>query len=840
MRVCATRLFPGPNVYSCNPVVLVDVDGPCDALRDAMIDVAARTGVVLKHVTPRTRMLEKESRLLLEYESAPAVQRVLAIATDWLARGDEFPLDQEVAGLRKFLARVELGPSTRSIVEAADRRGIPWRRLSDQNLVQLGYGRNRRLIDAALTTNTSCISVDIAGNKDLTKSLLAAADIPTPRGRHVQNIEEALEATEELRSPYVVKPLDGCQGKGVSLHLRTAEDIRTAFALASTYSKTVLVEEQLEGCDYRVLVINGAVQAASLRTPAHVIGDGIHTIAELIEETNRNPLRGDGHESPLTKIHVDGMLLAVLTRGGLTLESIPDEGVCVSLRDSANLSTGGAAEDVTELVHPEISAMCERAARIVGLDICGIDLIAADISQPLNPGGGIVEVNASPGLRMHLAPSEGAARDVGSAVVESMYPRSRESRIPIVSITGTNGKTTVTRMIAHVMQDSGQTVGMTTTDGIFIDGRRVSKGDTTGPRSAWAVLSDPAVEVAVLETARGGIVRAGLGYDWSDVAVITNVQPDHFGQDGIESLEDIFEIKSLVAERVRAGGTVVLNADDPLLAALPSHPRMSGVRRRIVFFSMDSKSGRVQRHLAEGNTAFFVRDGWIVEATGLAERWIARVNDLPGALGGIARHQIQNALAAISACRAQGVSAKAITMSLKTFRTNLHNAGRANLYTLGQAYVMVDYGHNAAAFQAIASIGRSWPVGRVTAVIGVPGDRTDELIRAAARAAAEAFDRIVIREDRDLRGRKPGEVAGLIASEVTALGFEKPHVCLDTLQAVSAALQGVQPGDLVVVFYETHDEVMQHLVSCGAEPADGLPWVARDVLQPLFQPSLRS
>jgi cyanophycin synthetase len=842
MRIRATRLISGPsgpNIYSHKPVLIADVDGPCDRLQEAVLHVASSVGAALRLVTPRVPARVSNKQLLLEYQSGPAALRVLQVAVEWVKSGDDFTLEAAIAELKRYLSRVELGPSTRAIVDAAERRGIPWRRVNEQNLVQLGYGRNRRFVEAALTTNTNCIAVDIAANKELTKSLLEAADIPVPRGRRAETVEEALDALKHLRAPYVVKPLDGCQGRGVSLHLRTADDVRSAFASASAYSKTVLVEEQLEGCDYRVLVINGALRAASLRTPAQVVGDGVQTIEQLIENTNCNPLRGDDHESALTKIHIDNLLLAVLTRCGLHLQSVPPQGQRVTLRDSANLSTGGEAKDVTDLVHPEIRTMCERTARIVGLDICGIDLIAADISQSLNPNGGIVEVNASPGLRMHLAPSEGTARDVGTAVVDSLYPRGRESRIPIVSVTGTNGKTTVTRMIAHVLQDSGQTVGMTTTDGIWIDGQCASKGDTTGPQSAWTVLSDPAVEVAVLETALDGIVHKGLGYDWADVAVITNIQADHLGRDGIQSMEDIFEIKSLVTERVRAGGTVVLNAEDPLLAALPSHPRMAGMRRRIVFFSMDWQSGVVQRHLAEGNTAFFVRDGWVVEATGLAERWIARVNNLPGAMGGIARHQVQNAMAAIAACRAQGVSAKAITTSIRTFRANLHNIGRGNLYRLAQTYVMVDYGHNPAAFHAMASIAANWPAGRVTGVVALPGDRTDDLIREAARAAADAFDRLIIREDHDLRGRKPGEVAQIIAREVTAAGMDA-RVCLDTVQAVNAALQELQPGDLVIIFYEHLDEVLQQLSASGAEPAEELPWIARDVLQPLFQPALRS
>ena len=666
---------------------------------------------------------------------------------------------------RNLVARYELGPSTRSIVEAAKRRNIPVQRIGEGSLVQLGYGKNLKHIQAATTSNTSAIAMEIAGDKDLTKRILRQAEIPVPDGEIVCTAEEAIRAFREIGAPVAVKPLDGQQGKGVSLNLRSEEEVKTAFEISAGFADSVLVEEMFSGRDYRVLVVSGRMIAASERVPPHVVGDGKSTIAELVEKENQNPLRGEGHEKPLTKLKTDEIAVAYLTKKGLTLESVPAAGETVMLRGGCNLSTGGTAIDVTERVHPSIKKMCERAARIVGLDPCGIDLVLKDISEPLEKGaGGVIELNAAPGLRMHLQPSIGKPREVGETIVEELYPKNAESRIPIVAITGTNGKTTVTRMISHVFSRNGKQVGTTTTSGIYIGGDLIAEGDMTGPNSARAVLNDSAVEVAVLETARGGILNRGLGYDWSDVAVITNIQTDHIGQDGIESVEDILNIKSLVAERVRAGGTLVLNADDEPLSRLAVEPRVNKIQKQIVYFSLKPSHVLLKRHVLAGGTAYTVKNGWIVELAPEGEFHLGEIGEIPATLNGQADFNVADALAAIAACRAQNIPSQQIIAALCDFNNEEHNEGRFNLYQVNDGYVLIDYAHNPEAVKAVCRMVQKWRGGerRVTGIITVPGNRDNELIEEVGRLAARGFHRVIVREDADLHGRRSGEVAGIL------------------------------------------------------------------------------
>jgi len=710
------------------------------------------------------------------------------------------------------------------VIHVATTRNIPWFRIGENSLVQLGYGKKRTHIQAGMSDRTSAIAVEIAGDKEFTKSILEQASIPVPNGEIVQNEEDAIKALSEIGVPCVVKPLDGRQGLGVSLNISTPEQMKHAFEAAHEYSRNVLVEELLVGRNYRVLVIGGRMIAASERLPAHVIGDGSHSIAELIEIANRDSRRGEGHEKPLTQIKVDAILHAYLEKTGKSLQDVPANTVTVFLRESINLSTGGTAKDVTDIVHPDIAAMCERAARVIEMDICGVDLVLKDIAAPLEKdSGGIIEINAAPGLRMHIYPGEGTPRDVGGAIMEMLYPEENDGRIPIFSITGTNGKTTVTRMIGHVLAKAGQLVGMTTTDGIHIGDRMIEKGDTTGPHSAKVVLSDPSVEVAVLETARGGITRRGLGYDWSDISIMTNIGPDHIGQDGIESVEDLVYIKSLVAERVREGGTLILNADDEHLSRLMEEKRVSRVQKRVVYFSLHSDNLQIEEHIAAGETAYFLQDNWIVEAKDNVRQPCANVFDIPVTMNGTAEFQIGNIMAAIAACRAYCLPIEQIASALRGFRSDADNPGRVNLYKVKNGNVLIDYGHNPDAFEAICRMAAKWDNRRVVGVIGVPGDRDDSLVEQAGRVAARGFHRAIIKEDQDLRGRQKGEVAGLLCKAVhdEVPGTECMTV-LDEVEAFSKELEQMEDNQIIVVFYDKLDPVLNVLKQHDAVPVETL------------------
>lgn len=795
------------------------------------LELTELAGVPVYHGKTRSAGEPSAYNIIIEYKAEKGTKRLLRMAAEIIesltlqAKGGEpFPLEQRLQEVREFIARTELGPTTKAITEAAARRGIPWKRVGEDSLVQLGYGKHRRLIQAAMTERTSAVAVDIASDKELTKTLLRDAGIEVPRGILAQSEAEAIEALEIVGAPVVVKPYNMSQGKGVSLNLTTAAQVEQAHRIAKQYAARVVVERQFTGRDYRVLVINAKVAAASERIPAHVVGDGESTIAGLVEAVNRRPERGEDHERPLTRIAIDEAMMEFMRRRSLSLSETPKPGEVVYLRECANLSTGGTARDVTDLIHPQVAAMCERAARIIGLDICGIDLVLDDIAEAPGPDNGVIEVNAAPGLRMHASPSEGRSRDVGAAIIDMLYPDGAAGRIPIISITGTNGKTTITRMVAHALSEKGMTVGMATTDGIYIGGELVVEGDTTGPRSAQTVLSDPSVEIAALETARGGIVRGGLGYDWSDISVISNVRLDHVGQDGIETLDDLLYIKSLVAERVRKGGTLILNADDERLAQLPGDESVARPMKNIVYFSMRPPHVLIKRRLDAGGSAYLYKDGWIVEAVGGAETRVVRASDIPVTLGGAASFNIANALAAVAVCRAAGLSSEEVATALKGFQSDLHNAGRAGLFEIRGGYALLDYGHNPDAFTAVCQMAAKWRGRRVTGVIGVPGDRDDMVVEQAGRAAARGFERIIIKEDRDPRGRRRGEIASLLRHAVMS---EAPGrdccIALDEIVAMQIALEEIEPGDVVVIFYEKLDPALSLLKQFGAKPAQSVP-----------------
>jgi cyanophycin synthetase len=866
MRILHIRTITGPNVISHNPVVAMRLDledltgkeshevpGFVSRLTAALPGIQEHVcgrgyrggfverlcegtyfGHIVEHVclelTDRLGISVNRGKTVsagadnlydihVESKSDAGMRRLLEIAVEYvqsLVDDAPYPLDDRLAEALDLVRAYELGPSTCAIVEAAERRGIPVTRLSDDSLVQLGHGCRHKFIQAAMSSETNAIAVDTAGDKSLTKALLARAAVPTPAGRVVDSVEGAERALEEMGAPVVVKPLDGNQGKGVSLDLCTAEQVGIAFEIAQRVSRRVVVEELLRGRDYRVLVVDGKMLAACERLPARVVGDGRSTIQQLIDEANRDPRRGEGHSKPMSTITVDRVCTATLGKQGYTLDSVPADAIAVPLRENANLSTGGSAIDVTDVVHPSMRLICERAARAIGLDICGVDLVVPDISQPYTEGG-VVEVNAAPGIRMHHFPSEGQPRDVAAEIVRMLYPEDN-GRIPIVAITGTNGKTTVTRLISHILGQTGDSIGMTTTDGIWIGGQQVASGDTTGPRSAATVLFDPDVEIAVLETARGGIVRNGLGYDWSDVGVMTNIQPDHIGQDGINSLEDILRIKSLVAERVREGGTLVLNADDPMLLQVPEQRKVARVPKQIVWFAMDGANATVEAARRAGGTVYFYEEGFIIEAVDGHRRRIVDAVSVPLTFGGAARFQIANVMAAVAACRALGTGVAQIRAALRSFDAGEHNPARANLFSIGGKYILFDYGHNSAAFDAIRETADLWPTDDRVCVLGVPGDRADHIVREAGRAAARGFERIVVREDKDLRGRLPGDVPRLLIQGIRAERHDAEiDVVIDERAAIAHALEKVAPEGLVVAFCDECNDVREFLASRGAE-----------------------
>lgn len=888
MKIENIRAVPGPNVFSYRPVLVMRLDldelferescefeGFTQRLLDilpslsthhcslgqpggfvARLEEGTYFGHIVEHVAleltdlagvgaihGKTRHAAgRVYNVVIEYKAERAATYLLEQAVNLveaLLAGHAFDLKGVLDHARQLVADWEPGPTTRAIMDAAERRGIPHKRDGTGSRLQLGYGKNLRYVQAAATDHTSLIAVELAQDKNETNERLRRNGIPVPTGLVARSLDEANEALDTLTKPVAVKPLTGHQGLGVSLEVSTPEEMKVAFEAATEFSSRVLVEEMFPGRNFRVVVIGGRVAAASERLPSTVVGDGVNSIRQLIEIENQNPLRGVGHERPLTKIKVDADVRTHLAHVGLSLDAVPAAGERVTLSNRTNLSVGATARDVTEEVHSTIARLCERVARLIGLDVCGVDLVIDDIATPITSGG-VIEVNASPGLRMHHFPSEGAARDVGQALVDSVYPPDAPSRIPIISITGTNGKTTVTRMIGHVLSNSGLCVGMTTTDGIYIGGECVVEGDTTGPKSAQVVLSDPAVEAAVLETARGGIVRRGLGYDWSDIGVLTNIGDDHIGQDGIKSIYDVVFIKSLVAERVLEGGTLILNADDEQLVELARSERVNRVPKTIVYFSVTEKNPVVRAHLRAGGTAYFANRRALIEAKGNSRRTLAKLSLLPIVMNGVADFQIANLLAAIAACRAHGVSQSMLLKSLTNFSSYANNPGRANLFRLNGGHVMVDYGHNSDAFDAICRMASNWKNRRVTGIIGVPGDRDNTVIAHAARVAAKGFNRLIVKEDRDLRGRAPGEVSGLLCETVREVSPSlECEVVLDEVEALRQAVGQMIKGEVIVLFYEKLKPIQRLLQEFSAQPVPVLPPMPPVQAPPKVQPRFR-
>jgi cyanophycin synthetase len=748
--------------------------------------------------------------VVIAYEEEEPAREAFRVALEMtLAAMFNEPYDAPAAieRLKDLADDYRLGPSTRAIVDAARRRRIPVKRLTPTgSLLQLGYGVYQKRIMASQTSDTSAIAVDICQEKPLTNSILRTVGISVPEGRTVKSADEAWEVAQDLGLPVILKPEAGNQGKGVMVNLRSEAEVRAAYEVASQYRGDVLVERHIEGADYRLLVVDGKMVAAARRDPAQVVGDGKRTIAQLVEVANKDPRRRPGHSSSLTRIRLDDAANVVLSQQGLTVESVPAAGQVVKLRQNCNLSTGGTAADVTDEVHPSNAHLAELAAQMLNLDIAGIDMLCKDIRRPLSEqGGAIVEVNAAPGLRMHLQPTQGLPRDVGGPIIDMLYPPGTPSRIPIIAVTGTNGKTTVTRLVAHIFETARRVVGFTSTEGTYIRGERVIEGDCSGPRSAQAVLLHPRVEVAVLEVARGGILREGLGFDWCSVGVVTNLSPDHLGLGGIETMEQLARVKQVVIESVAEDGAAVLNADDPLVAEMAA-----ASKGKVVYFARSAENPILQSHMAEGGCCVFVEGNAIITAQGRNRQLLVDLDRVAFTGGGTIRFQLENALAATAAAWASGLNPALIVRALTTFRTDMRSTpGRFNLFGLAGRQVILDYAHNVGAMKALAEALPRTEGRRTIMAIGLPGDRRDEDLLATFQATLPAVDEYVLYDLKDRRGRAELEVPRMMKS---CLAPGTPyHFAADQREAILRAFQRTRACDRLVIISDIVDEALEVL-----------------------------
>ena len=728
--------------------------------------------------------------------------------------GGSFDSNAVVASLRELDEDERLGPSTGAIVEAAAARGIPWRRLTQGSLVQFGWGSKQRRIQAAEIDATSAVAESIAQDKDLTKRLLHAAGVPVPLGRPVESLDDAWAVALEVGLPVVVKPQDGNQGKGVTVNITERAQLEDAYRVAEEYG-TVMVERFLPGHDFRLLVVGDQLVAAARREPPQVLGDDIHTVRELVDLVNLDPRRGEGHATSLTKIRLDDIAIARLAAQGLSPESVPAKGQRVVLRNNANLSTGGTATDVTDDVHPDLAARAVAAAQMIGLHICGVDLVCESVLHPIEEqGGGIVEVNAAPGLRMHLAPSYGKPRAVGTAMVNEVFAPGQDGRIPVVAVTGTNGKTTTARLIAHLFAAQGLRVGMTNTDGVYVNGRQIDSGDCSGPRSARNVLLHPEVDAAVFETARGGILREGLGFDRCQVAVVTNIgEGDHLGMNYITTVEDLAVLKRVIVQNVAPDGYGVLNAADPIVAAMA--PACPG---KIIYFAADRHHPVMATHRAQGNRSVYVDSDSVVAAEG-SWRETIHLRDVPITRNGRIGFQVENVMAAVAAAWGAGLPWQTIRRGLSGFVNDSDNApGRFNVMDYRGATVIADYGHNPDAMRALVAAVDALPGNRRSVVISGAGDRRDEDIRAQTVILGKAFDDVILYQDAAQRGRGDGEVMALLREGLQGATRTR-HVeeIYGEFTAIDAALARLQPGDLCLVLVDQVEEALAHLAQCCSQ-----------------------
>lgn len=725
----------------------------------------------------------------------------------------DYDLQADLKKMREIREDVRLGPSTGSIVDEAVARDIPWIRLGTNSLVQLGYGINQMRFQATITCKTSNIAVDLACNKEQTKKILGDASIPVAKGDICVDAEDLELTINRIGYPIVLKPLDGNHGKGASINVNSWEDALAGLEFAKKYSRRVIVEKFITGHDFRILVIDNKMVAAAQRVPANIVGDGKHNIQQLIDFTNTDPRRGYGHENVLTEITVDRDTTDLLAKKGYTLETVPAKDEIVYLKSTANLSTGGTSIDITDMIHPENIFLAERIARVIGLDVCGIDIMAKNLTQPLKETGGVVlEVNAAPGFRMHLAPSEGLARNVAAPVIDMLYPPGKPSRIPIIAVTGTNGKTTTTRLIAHIVKNNGFKVGFTTSDGIYVQNHMLEKGDTTGPISAEFILKDPTVEFAVLETARGGILRSGLGFSRCDIGIITNIQEDHLGISDIHDLNDLARVKSTVVKSVKKDGWAVLNAEDKHCVDIAKE-----LSCKIAYFSMNEHCDVIVNHCRKGGIAAIYENGFVTIKKGDWKMRVDKVTHVPLTMGGKAKFMIANVLAATLASYLWGFKTEDIKSSLETFIPSAaQTPGRMNIFNFKNFKVMIDFAHNPAGYLGIEDFLQSVDSAHKIGIIAGVGDRRDEDIKECAAIAARMFNHIIIRQEKHLRGRTEEEIIDLILEGIKSqnrnVTYEIVSKEKDAIKhAISIAKEGTFITALSDVITNAIEVVQEHL-----------------------------
>ncbi|MDN4059001.1 cyanophycin synthetase [Massilia sp. YIM B02769] len=807
-----------PQLGQLQPLGHDDTIPLAHVLEVVTLDLQAQAGCPVTFSRTTATLERGIYQVVVEYSEEDVGRLALMLAENLIAaaRNDApFDLQDALTQLRDLDEDVRLGPSTGSIVQAAVARNIPFRRLTEGSLVMFGWGSKQRRIQAAEIDATGAIAETIAQDKELTKKLLDAAGVPVPHGRTVTDPDDAWAAAQEIGLPVVVKPKDGNQGKGVTVNITTKEQITAGFHAASEFRDDIMVERYLPGHDYRLLVIGDKLVAAARREPPNVTGDGVHSVQQLVDIVNQDPRRGNGHSTSLTKIRFDDIALASLATQGMDADSVPPKGKRVILRNNANLSTGGTATDVTDDVHPEVAARAIAAAHMVGLDICGVDLVCDSVLKPIeDQNGGVVEVNAAPGLRMHLAPSFGKPRAIGEAIVDMLYEDGDDGRIPVVAVTGTNGKTTTVRLIAHLLTASGLRTGMTNTDGVYIEGRRIDSGDCSGPRSARNVLLHPDVDAAVFETARGGLLREGLAFDRCQVAVVTNIGAgDHLGLNYITTLEDLAVLKRVIVQNVAEGGMAVLNAADPTVADMANFTRGD-----VTFFAQDGNLPLMAMHRAQGRRAVFVEDGHLVCAQGKFEHRIP-LADVPITRGGVIGFQVENVMASVAAAWGVGIDWDKIALGLRTFVGESDNApGRFNVFDYRGATLIADYGHNPDAIAALVSAVENMPAKRRSVVISGAGDRRDQDISQQTEILGAAFDDVLLYEDQCQRGRADGEVVALLRQGLQGASRTQ-HVeeIYGEFVAIDRALERLSDGDLCLILIDQVDEALAHIAKRVAE-----------------------